>query len=156
KNRFLRVLFFRSDDPVIFARLEYFHRVGATTDITEALKDGGYNILSVHVGPTEDARKSRLELAARSQEPSGTPIDNRKLSLERALSKSHRLSDLEIEIGYPRNYAHEWSKKKIEMIPTGEVSQLQTVENWFEDLHRLVVQQHNEFKSKVYGGAEPG
>src|SRR5262249_14960916 len=93
---------------------------------------------------------------ARSQEPSGTPIDNRKLSLERALSKSHRLSDLEIEIGYPRNYAHEWSKKKIEMIPTGEVSQLQTVENWFEDLHRLVVQQHNEFKSKVYGGAEPG
>ncbi len=50
KDRFLRVLFFESDDPVVHCRVEFNSAPAAVTEITGAIKKNGLNILHREFG----------------------------------------------------------------------------------------------------------
>lgn len=114
KNRFLRVLYFRSDEPVIHARIEYTNRPGATTIITDALKENDFNILTAYYAPSGNSgERSRLELVMRCNRLPCTSTLKRKAALEEALSNSAGAGDLNIAIGYPRNYAKSWDRKGV-------------------------------------------
>lgn len=147
KNRFLRVLYFRSDDPVVYARIEYLDRIGAAADITGALKACGFTILTGYLGPSNDSRRCRLELVTRCTSLAGLRSAHRKASLEKALADCAEAADLEIAVGYPGSYAREWEKKDI--VPTSrEQSHKITKGLSFDDLRKLLAQQYKRLSAE--------
>jgi len=113
KDRFLRILFFRTSDPVIHSRIEISDRVGAVADITQALRERGFNILTAYLAPCEGKKRGRLEMVVRCDRLLGRPTSELKEGLEDALRSSPAASDLEIVVGYPRGYGRAWESKPI-------------------------------------------
>lgn len=104
KNRFLRVLYFRPEDAVIHARIEYPYGIGATASITEALKDNKFNILTAYLGPSGDPKKSRLELVTRCDRLYGSTEKEIRAALEGALSSMGTAKPQKIVVQYPTSY----------------------------------------------------
>jgi predicted amino acid-binding ACT domain protein len=113
KDRFLRVLFFKATDPVIHARLEYDDRLGAAADVTEALSEKGFNILAAYLGPSEGSNRCRCEVVVRCERLSGRETNELKERFETALSTSPLVQDLQMAVGYPRNYANQWDRRNL-------------------------------------------
>jgi hypothetical protein len=147
KNRFLRVLYFRSDDPVVYARIEYIDRIGAAADITGALKASGFTILTGYLGPSNDSRRCRLELVTRCKSLAGLRSAQRKAAFEKALADCPETVDLQIAVGYPGSYAREWEKKDI-VSTCREQSHKITKGLSFDDLRKLLTQQHKRLSAE--------
>ncbi len=154
KNRFLRILFFKSNDPLIHVRVEYYDRPGATAEVTKALKGKGFNILSAYLGSSEARHRARLELLVRSESLAGKESEARKLALEQALTGA-QASDLQLAISYPRDYAHSWGRKGIKLITTNRIQERGPEPEWFEKLRDLIMKHHSEFEQKSQRGLGP-
>jgi hypothetical protein len=150
KNRFLRVLYFRSDEPVIHARIEYANLPGATTTITDALKENDFNILTAYYAPSgNNGERSRLELVMRCNRSRCTSTVQRKAALEAALSHSTGAADLHIAIGYPRNYAKSWDRKGVKASPISRLGNQPVEAARLEDLRQDLVTHSMNLQSKA-------
>ena len=108
KDRYLRVVFLRSSEPVIHARIEYESKPGAMSDITGALVLAGFDMLSEFSAPVSDRRR-RLEVVLRAEVAStGNETRAIKRRLEEALTSVP--PDVAVEIGYPIAYKRPWKK----------------------------------------------
>ena len=155
KNRFLRVVFFKSNDPSLHCRIEYLDRPGALADLTEVLKVENFNILSAYVAPASDRNKSRVELVIRSSRMEGMRSQERKEFLEQLLSRAENISDLQLMIGYPRNYTHEWPSHPIVPLRANQSRIRQRYDDWFTGLNAEFLRQQADFKSKMDPAFEP-
>ncbi|HZI58632.1 MAG TPA: hypothetical protein VFF39_17760 [Verrucomicrobiae bacterium] len=154
KNRFLRILYFRTGDPIIHARIEYNDRSDAAADITEALKASGFNILTAYLGPSGTRERSRLELVVMSDRLAAMPIDDRRAAFEEAISNSSGAQGLALEIGYPQNYAEDWNRKDVPASPASQTKSQPTSTKWFENLHRNLQTQHKELTTRAFAPSE--
>jgi ACT domain-containing protein len=155
KNRFLRIVFFKSNDPSVHCRIEYSERQGALADITQVLKNQDFNILSAYLAPGGERKKSRLELVVRSLKMRGMQSAQRKEFVEQALSQGERISDLQIKIGYPKNYAHEWTSNPIIPARTGEPILQDAYTDWFTELDKEFLKQQAQIKAQKDPAFEP-
>lgn len=155
KNRFLRVIFFKSNDPSLHCRIEYLDRLGALADLTQVLKAQDFNILSAYLGPGGEKNKSRLELVVRSSRMEGMRSAQRKEFLEQALSQPEFISDLQIVIGYPKNYAHEWLFHPIVPARSGETKIRDNYTTWFSDLEKTSLKQRAHCEAQTDPDLEP-
>ncbi len=133
KDRFLRVLFFKINDPVVHCRIEYSQNANAASGITQALKAKGFNILTAYLGPSEGQHRSRMEVVTRCQSLSGRSTSEIKTHLEEALRQSSCSKDLQMTIGYPRNYSREWKKRTLDPIATIRPP-LESNDSWVEQI----------------------
>jgi hypothetical protein len=114
KDRFMRILFFKANDPVLHARLEYKDRLGAAADVTGAISQRGFNILAGYLGPAEESARARCELIVRCD---GLPENSSiKEAFEQSLEGSAALRDLSINVGYPRGYSEKWEPKRLSAV----------------------------------------
>lgn len=157
KNRFLRVLYFRADEPVLHARIEYANLPGAATTITEALKENHFNILTAYYAPSGSGERRRLELLMRCDIDVNTRTAQRKALLEDALSNAAGTEDLQIAIGYPRNYAKTWERKGVKPRLGVRSKKDLSEPEWFEVLHKDLEAQFLDLRSKADRGVDsPG
>ena len=154
KNRFLRVLYFRADEPVLHARIEYSNQPGATTTITEALKENHFNILTAYYASSGSGERCRMELLMRCDAATGMRTAQRKALLESALSNAVGAADLQIAVGYPRNYAKSWERKGVKTLPKIRLNKELSEPEWFENLHRGLEAQFLDLKSKADRGVD--
>ena len=153
KDRLLRVLFFRINDPVIHFRTEYRTKAGALTEITRALEDKGFSILTAYVAPSGEHGRSRLEVVARCFVLSAKPISEIKARLEATLRECSGPNDLQIAVGYPRNYSRTWEKRQLEPIETNRASSVRSRTSWAEELVAELTARHEILYSKISHGA---
>ncbi|MGE4053440.1 MAG: ACT domain-containing protein [Vicinamibacterales bacterium] len=104
KDRYLRVLFFHANEPVIHARIEHANRTGALANITRALREGGFDLVTTmsRLSLSQDSRAS-LEIVARSVDVTGVGVEAIKAHLLHAL-QIPECDDLDLRVGYPRDY----------------------------------------------------
>lgn len=154
KNRFLRVVFFKSNDPSVHCRIEYLDRPGALADLTQVLKTQDFNILSAYLSPGGERNKSRLELVVRSPSMEGMRFAQRRECLEQALSQEGNISDLQIVIGYPKNYAPEWPCHPI--IPANTESKArESYTTWFSEIDKEYLKQQAKIRKQKGREIEP-
>ena len=121
RDRFLRVLFFKQSDSVLHARIEHIEKKGALSSITKALRLGGFNILTSHSTIGQPNGRAKFDVVVNLVQLSGE--HNIKQTLINALSVSD-LEDLELFIGYPKDYYSPWTKKAIPIELSSESSPL--------------------------------
>jgi predicted amino acid-binding ACT domain protein len=120
KNRFLRVLFFRSADAVIHARIEHNDNIGALAKITAALKEGGLNLLTLLSTPSDSRDRAITECVVRSTAAMSAETPAVKEMFERALASSPAAMTLDLNIGYPSAYAEPWDRQPLRHRPTSD------------------------------------
>lgn len=133
KDRFLRVLFFKSRDPIIHAVLEHKDRIGALADVTGALADEKFNILTSLHRPAPKGHRSRLELLVRKEDIEEGDA-GLKVALEHALSVSPAARDLDIKISYPIRYGRVDEQRKILPIEEDD-TEIQSEPRWIPQLY---------------------
>lgn len=109
-ERIMRVLFFRSTDPVLFASIEHNDEIGALATITRALSERDFTLLTALHVPAERDSRAVVELVAYAANLKGSSSADRKEALEQALSHSAPCAGLDLRISYPNNYRapQEW------------------------------------------------
>ena len=117
KDRFLRVLFFRNSDAVIHARIEHDDEIGALAKITAALKEAGFNLLTLLSTPSDSRDRAITECIVRGAGAAGSTTPEVKELFEHALASSPAAMDLDLHIGYPNAYAEPWDPQPLEHRP---------------------------------------
>jgi hypothetical protein len=154
KDRMLRVLFFRINDPVIHCRIEHRLRPGAVAEITQALKEKGFSILTAYLAPSDGLGRSRLEVVVKCDALTGSPTSEIKSRLEGALRESEASRDLSMTVGYPRNYGRKWESLPLE--PAASVANPSEGNNprWDEQMVADLKTRHSILYGKVRGGRD--
>jgi hypothetical protein len=155
KNRFLRVLYFRSDDPVLYARVEYDYSPDATVKVTEALKSNTVNIITAYLGPSESRNRSRLELVMRCNNWWNLPVAEKKVALQRILGSALDAQKLNIVVGYPGSYATGWERRGVKPVTDDLLTGRAKEDRWFESLREALVMQEQKFNLKAHRGLDP-
>jgi predicted amino acid-binding ACT domain protein len=128
KDRFLRVVYFSSVDPVLHARVEHDDQTGAYSLITRALRDANFTLLTALTTPSEASGRAISEFVIRAMDADGSDTAEVKRAFEEALASSPAAKDLACKVGYPTGYAAAWEKKPLKpltrpsMAPTGEAA----------------------------------
>lgn len=144
KDRFLRVLFFRANDPVIHTRMEYADEVGAAAAIFGALRRSGFNILTAFLTPAAQEDRAQSEVVVRLDKLAGCSIDALKDAVEQALAAMPQCDALNIEIGYPDKYARQWKKTKIvPQVSSASIDEPNSLE-WSSQLGTKLYAAHRE------------
>jgi hypothetical protein len=158
KDRFLRILFFRNSDPVIHCRIEYAASSRAVADITGALKNHGFSIITSYMSPSDLMGRSRIEVVARCQAIDGSATADVKQHLESALSKLPEIADLGLVIGYPRTFGRKWENHPIKSASNSTPSNISlpalTTQKLLDDLKTLYASLFAELTSGAEGTAE--
>ena len=154
KDRILRVLFFRGDDPVIHARIAHNERPGALATITGMLKNAGFDMLTSKSTLYEHNLRSYFEIVARLCTEGRRNIDEIKNKLEQALCDPCG-EDLQMEIGYPQNYGPQWESKKLsvrkDVVSKNETPEEKEIErtNWQKELMSALETRHQHLHKKI-------
>lgn len=159
KDRFLRVFFFRTSDAVIHARIEHTEQRGALATITGALRDHGFDILTSFSSLYEHKKRATFEVVVRAPALHGKSAEALKAYLESALQSPHCL-DYELEVGYPRNYGPQWSKKRLEPRPPQldfrerpDIEAENDTANSLANMYSGLQARFDEFVRRIQGGS---
>ena len=124
KDRFLRVLYFSSHDPVLHARVEHGDQVGAYAHITLALREANFTLLTALTTPSEASGRAISEFVVRAMEVERTDTAEVKGLFEAALASSPAAKDLEFKVGYPTGYAAAWEKRALRPLTSSRTASM--------------------------------
>ncbi|MFI5385768.1 MAG: hypothetical protein ACHQ50_06570, partial [Fimbriimonadales bacterium] len=160
KDRLLRILFFKSSDPVLYASLEHHDRTGAMADVCGALRAAGFSVLTSLHRPAETRSRTRLELVVRAEHLAGSASDAIKEVFEGAIAASSASLDLDIHVSYPDGYADKPESRAIVPVSgpsmSGSVADseakaesAQDSDSWIRSLYDDVLGKHRSLIKKI-------
>ena len=129
KDRFLRVLYFSSTDPVLHARVEHDDQIGAYALITRALRDANFTLLTALTTPSEASGRAISEFVVRAIDIDDIGTPHVKKLFEDALASSPAAKDLGFKVGYPTGYAAAWEKRPLKPLTKNNAASTNEVDS---------------------------